>query len=135
MIGIAIGITTIVALGLITTGMEDSVQTSLNDVGAEITVSNSSTVGTDSGMIDSSVVDELRNRSGVIDTAGALTVTELNMDKLKSDDSDSSSFATTVWGLDPAKLYMIGINDVDGKIYTMAQKRLLLVQNMLKQII
>lgn len=116
-IGIAIGITTIVALGLITTGMEDSVQTSLNDVGAEITVSNSSSVGTNTGLMDSSIVDEMKNRTGVIDAAGGLTVTEMNMDRLKSRDSDTSSLATTVVGLAPDKLYMMGIDNVDGKIY------------------
>ena len=116
-IGIAIGITTIVALGLITTGMEDSVQTSLNDVGAEITVSNSSSVSTNTGLIDSSIVEEMKNRTGVIDAAGSLAVTEMNMDRLKSRDSDTTSFATTVVGLAPEKLYMMGIDDVDGKIY------------------
>ena len=116
-IGIAIGITTIVALGLITTGMEDSVQTSLNDVGAEITVSNSSSIGTNTGLIDSAIVDEMKNRTGVIDAAGGLTVTEMNMDRLKSRDSDTSSLATTVVGLAPDKLYMMGIDKVDGKIY------------------
>ena len=116
-IGIAIGITTIVALGLITTGMEDSVQTSLNDVGAEITVSNSSSVGTNTGLMDISIVDEMKNRTGVIDAAGGLTVTEMNMDRLKSRDSDTSSLATTVVGLAPDKLYMMGIDKVDGKIY------------------
>ncbi len=116
-IGIAIGITTIVALGLITTGMEDSVQTSLNDVGAEITVSNSSSVGTNTGLMDSSIVDEMKNMTGVIDAAGGLTVTEMNMDRLKSRDSDSSSLATTIVGLAPDKLYMMGIDNVDGKIY------------------
>ena len=78
-IGIAIGITTIVALGLITTGMEDSVQSSLNDVGAEITVSNSSSISTNTGMIDSEIVDEMKNRTGVIDAAGSLTVTEMSV--------------------------------------------------------
>ena len=105
------------ALGLITTGMEDSVQTSLNDVGAEITVSNSSSVGTNTGLMDSSIVDEMKNRTGVIDAAGGLTVTEMNMDRLKSRDSDTSSLATTVVGLAPDKLYMMGIDNVDGKIY------------------
>ena len=116
-IGIAIGITTIVALGLITTGMENSVQSSLNDVGAEITVSNSSSVGTNTGLMDSSIVDEMKNRTGVIDAAGGLTITEMNMDRLKSGDSDSGSLATTVVGLAPDKLYMMGIDNVDGKIY------------------
>lgn len=105
------------ALGLITTGMEDSVQTSLNDVGAEITVSNSSSVGTNTGLMDSSIVDEMKNRTGVIDAAGGLTVTEMNMDRLKSRDSDTSSLATTVVGLAPDKLYMMGIDKVDGEIY------------------
>lgn len=105
------------ALGLITTGMEDSVQTSLNDVGAEITVSNSSSVGTNTGLMDSSIVDEMKNMTGVIDAAGGLTVTEMNMDRLKSRDSDSSSLATTIVGLAPDKLYMMGIDNVDGKIY------------------
>ena len=105
------------ALGLITTGMEDSVQTSLNDVGAEITVSNSSSIGTNTGLIDSAIVDEMKNRTGVIDAAGGLTVTEMNMDRLKSRDSDTSSLATTVVGLAPDKLYMMGIDKVDGKIY------------------
>ena len=97
--------------------MEDSVQTSLNDVGAEITVSNSSSVGTNTGLMDSSIVDEMKNRTGVIDAAGGLTVTEMNMDRLKSRDSDTSSLATTVVGLAPDKLYMMGIDKVDGKIY------------------
>ena len=105
------------ALGLITTGMEDSVQSSLNDVGAEITVSNSSSVGTNAGLIDSSIVEEMKNRTGVIDAAGSLVVTEMNMDRLKSRDSDSGGFATTVVGLAPEKLYMMGIDNVDGKIY------------------
>ncbi|MBQ2961440.1 MAG: ABC transporter permease [Methanobrevibacter sp.] len=116
-IGIAIGITTIVALGLITTGMEDSVQTSLNDVAAEITVSNSSTVGTNAGMISTEVVDEIRNRSGVIDAAGELTATEMDMDRLMSQDSDSGRSFTNILGLDPDKLYMVGIKDVDGDVY------------------
>ena len=102
--------------------MEDSVQTSLNDVGAEITISNSSTVGTNSGLISTDVVDELRNRSGVIDTAGELSVTEMDMDKLMSSDSESGRSFTNIIGLDPDKLYMIGIKDVDGEIYKNGSK-------------
>lgn len=75
-IGIAIGIATIVALGLITAGMQDSVQTTFNEGGAEITVSNSTTVGGNSGMISQSTIDELKNISGVIDVAGELSYSE-----------------------------------------------------------
>ena len=121
-IGIAIGITTIVALGLITTGMEDSVQTSLNDVGAEITISNTSTVGTNAGMIGTDVVDELRNRSGVIDTAGELSVTEMDTNSPSSGSSGPGMDMTSIVGLDPEKLYMIGIKDIDGKSYENGSK-------------
>ena len=72
-IGIAIGIATIVALGLIAAGMQDSVQTTFNERGAEITVSNSTTVGGNSGMISQSTINELKNISGVIDVAGELS--------------------------------------------------------------
>lgn len=75
-IGIAIGIATIVALGLITAGMQDSVQTTFNEGGAEITVSNSTIVGGNSGMISQSTIDELKNISGVIDVAGELSYSE-----------------------------------------------------------
>lgn len=99
--------------------MEDSVQTTLNDVGAEITVTNSTLVGGSSGLMDVSLVDDLKNRSGVIDTAGELTYRQTNFDSLKNADSSSSpsSFSTSVYGLDPSKLYMLGIKDVDGEIY------------------
>ena len=97
--------------------MEDSVQTSLNDVGAEITITNTSTVGTNAGLISTDVVDELKNRSGVIDTAGELSVTEMDMDS-----SDSGMGIINIVGLDPEKLYMIGINDVDGQIYKNGSK-------------
>lgn len=122
-IGIAIGITTIVALGLITTGMEESVQTSLNDVGAEITVTNSSSVGSGAGLISAELVDDLKNRSGVIDAAGELMVTEMDLGKLASSDSQSARGITTnIFGMDPDKLYMVGIENVDGKIYKNGSK-------------
>lgn len=75
-IGIAIGIATIVALGLITAGMQDSVQTTFNEGGAEITVSNSTTVGGNNGMINLATMNELKNISGVIDVAGELSYSE-----------------------------------------------------------
>ena len=64
-IGIAIGIATIVALGLITTGMENSVQSTFNEGGAEITVSNSTAVGGNSGLLSTQICNDLKNTSGV----------------------------------------------------------------------
>ena len=74
-IGIAIGIATIVALGLITTGLEDSVQTTFNEGGAEITVSNGTSIGSSSGEISSDYIDKIKNISDVQDVVGVLSVT------------------------------------------------------------
>ena len=69
-IGIAIGIATIVALGLITAGMEDSVQTTFNEGGAEITVTNATNVGGSSGLLDASFIDDLKYITNVSDAVG-----------------------------------------------------------------
>ncbi len=113
-IGIAIGIATIIALGLITAGMEDSVQTSLNGAGAEITVTNSTTIGEDTNMIASEIADDVKNISGVIDSAGQLSVSEMTSNKDKMDNRFSG---TTIIGMQPEKLNLVGITDVEGKIY------------------
>ena len=75
-IGIVIGIATIVASGLITAGMEDSVQTSFNQGGAEITVTNSTNIGGSSGLLDMSLISDLKNISNVSDAVGQLSVSE-----------------------------------------------------------
>ena len=71
-IGIAIGIATIVALGLITGGLKASTENTLKSGGAEITVIQSGTSGFQSGSIDASRVADIKNISGVKDTAGVL---------------------------------------------------------------
>ena len=55
------------ALGLITTGLEDSVQTTFNEGGAEITVSNGTSIGSSSGEISSDYIDKIKNISDVQD--------------------------------------------------------------------
>ncbi|MBR2557551.1 MAG: ABC transporter permease, partial [Methanobrevibacter sp.] len=113
-IGIAIGIATIVALGLITAGMEDSVQSTFNEGSAEITVSNSTVIGTNTGTLQPSLVDELKNITNVSDTAGQLSVTEANYSSMQS---RGSSMMMTVYGIEPSKLKLIGIDEVNGSVY------------------
>ena len=113
-IGIAIGIATIVALGLITAGMEDSVQTSFNQGGAEITVTNSTNIGGSSGLLDMSLISDLKNISNVSDAVGQLSVSESAQSYSQS---SRPMMQTRVYGFDASKLNLIGIKDVNGSVY------------------
>lgn len=112
-IGIAIGIATIVALGLITTGLEDSVQTTFNEGGAEITVSNGTSIGSSSGEISSDYIDKIKNISDVQDVVGVLSVTVRDSSH-SNDKSGSMMRGTTVYGINPSKLALVGISDIEG---------------------
>ena len=116
-IGIAIGIATIVALGLITTGMENSVQSTFNDVGAEITVSKSTMVGGSSALLDESLIEDLKNVSGVIDATGTLSVTDTSEFSGSMEEGPSSMGMVSINGLYPDKLNLMSIDDIDGSAY------------------
>lgn len=94
--------------------MEDSVQSTFNEGAAEITVSNSTVIGTNTGTLQPSLVDELKNITNVSDTAGQLSVTEANYSSMQS---RGSSMMMTVYGIEPSKLKLIGIDDVNGSVY------------------
>lgn len=113
-IGIAIGIATIVALGLITAGMEDSVQTTFNEGGAEITVTNATNVGGSSGLLSMSFIDNLKNITNVSDAVGQLSVSESNQSFVHS---RSPVLGTTVYGINASKLSLVGIKNVNGSVY------------------
>ncbi|MCD7782030.1 MAG: ABC transporter permease [Methanosphaera sp.] len=126
--GIAVGITIIVALGLITTGLEDSMTETLNDNAAEITVSSadSESMGT-YAELNSSYEQTLANVSGVEETASVLSV-YVSSDAFGSSDSSSQASSSamassgfggeTVSGVDPSKLNLVGVtNIVEGSVY------------------
>ena len=123
-IGIAIGIATIVALGLITAGMQDSVQTTFNEGGAEITVSNSTTVGGNNGMINQATVNELKNISGVIDVTGELSYSESSNKPSQGGgpsnggpNNGGSGMANSVIGINSDKLSLAGIKNINGSAF------------------
>lgn len=113
-VGIAIGIATIVALGLITTGLEDSVQTTFNEGGAEITVSNGTTIGSGSGEINSEYLNKIKNITGVQDTVGILSVTIMDSSQANDKGGNMMGGGTTVYGVDPSKLKLVGISSING---------------------
>ena len=98
--------------------MQDSVQTTFNEGGAEITVSNSTTVGGNSGMISQSTVDELKNISGVIDVAGELSYSEsTGPSQQRGPNNGGSPVANSVIGINSDKLSLAGIENINGSVF------------------
>lgn len=111
-VGIAIGIATIVALGLVTSGLQASTQTTLKAGAAEITVTHtgSNDFGSTSGSINESRVTDIQNISGVKETAGILRAT--------TNIEGSSGNGLSISGIDSSKLNLMGVDNINGTIYS-----------------
>ena len=108
-IGIAIGIAKIVALGLITVSLEDSTETTLKEGSAEITATKiGSSLASSSGNLNESYVDELFKVDGVEKTAGMLESTVIDTSK----NSDSSRYGFSLYGAKTDDLSIVGINNI-----------------------
>ncbi|WP_424354705.1 ABC transporter permease [Methanobacterium sp. MBAC-LM] len=111
-VGIAIGIATIVALGLVTSGLQASTQSTLKAGAAEITVTHtgSNEFGSTSGSINESRVTDIQNISGVKETAGILRAT--------ANIEGGSGNGISISGIDSSKLNLMGVDSVNGTIYS-----------------
>jgi putative ABC transport system permease protein len=118
-IGIAIGIATIVALGMVTSGLQNSTQSTLKAGSAEVTVTKigSSNFGSSGGTLDESLVADLKNISGVKDTAGILRVTA-NVTNTSSGGGFGSMGGLIVSGIDQDKLALVGVTTVNGTLFS-----------------
>ncbi len=72
-IGIAIGIATIVALGMVTEGLKVSLEEQLKAGGADFVVMKNTSSGSESATIKQNRVDEISKMSGIKQAAGILT--------------------------------------------------------------
>lgn len=110
-IGIAIGIATIVALGMVTSGLQNSTQNTLKAGSAEVTVTKigAGTFGSTGGTMDENLVADLKNITGVKDTAGVLRV---NANISTGNVGPMGGFL--VYGIDSNKLSLVGITSVNG---------------------
>ena len=121
-VGIAIGIATIVALGLVTSALQASTQTTLNAGAADITVMPAGSSGFESsGSINESRVADIQDISGVKETTGILSATA-NVASSNSSSSSNSGFGSgnglSVSGIDSSKLSLVGIDSINGTIYS-----------------
>jgi putative ABC transport system permease protein len=118
-IGIAIGIATIVALGMVTSGLQNSTQSTLKAGSAEVTVTKigSGSFGSSGGTMDESLITDLKNISGVKDTAGILRVTA-NITGTSGGGGFGSMGGLMVSGIDQDKLALVGVTTINGTLFS-----------------
>ena len=121
-VGIAIGIATIVVLGMITGGLQTATTSTLKAGAAEITVTpvGSGGFGAGGGTLNESLANDLLNISGVANTAGILS-SSANVTGASTNSTSGSGFGGggfTVIGIDSNKLSLEGIDSVNGSVYT-----------------
>lgn len=124
-IGIAIGIMVIVALGMVTGGLKNSTQSTLKAGAAEITVvqAGSNSGFESSGSLNETLAPNILNLNGVKDTAGILRASNTSTGRLSSNSSQSSlsgppGTGLSITGIDSSKLSLVGIDSVNGTAFT-----------------
>lgn len=106
-VGIAIGISTIIALGIVTDGLKESTQSTLKSGGSDFTVTEANSPGLGSSKINASRVEDLKNFSGVDNAVGVLIVNRV---------VDGELF--TVMGIQQDSLQVGEINIINGRGFT-----------------
>ena len=124
-VGIAIGIMVIVALGMVTGGLKNSTQSTLKAGAAEITVVQAGSNSFESGgTINESTAADILNLSGVKDTTGILRASNTSTSiATTSSNSSQGGFAgpgggLSITGIDSSKLSLLGIDSLNGTVFT-----------------
>lgn len=129
-VGIAIGIATIVALGLITASLEDSTETTLKDGSAEITATKiGSSMSSSSGNLNESYVEELSKIDGVEKTAGMLESSVIDTSK----NSDSNRYGFNLYGAKTDDLSIVGINNINGSVFDENENELIVGKSLAEE--
>jgi len=106
--GIAIGIATIVTLGVITEGLKTSTENTLKAGGADFTIVESNVSDMFFSKIDQEYVDRVRNVSGVEDAVGILMAVQ---------PLDDNPYFVLI-GIEPSKINMSQIKVTSGRTLT-----------------
>lgn len=123
----------IVALGMVTGGLKASTTSTLKAGAAEVSVMQTGAGNYGSGRINESRVTELMDISGVKETAGMLRATNTSTSESSATAVSGTSTGTgttstsgvpggfagfSVTGMDPEKLSLAGIENIDGALYS-----------------
>jgi putative ABC transport system permease protein len=122
--GIAIGITIIVAMGMVTNGLQSSTQSTINAGSAEITVTNgsSNSFSATGGTLSQSIVNDVKNVSGVKTAAGVLSMSNSSSNSTSGGPSSSPGGmgGLTIIGIESSQLSLAGVSssDVNGSLFS-----------------
>ncbi len=105
--GIAIGIATIVALGIITDGLKASTEETLKAGGADFTIVESNVSDMFLSKIDESYVEKVKNIEGVNESVGVLTAVQ---------PLDDDPYFVLI-GIEPSKIKLSQIKIISGKTF------------------
>ncbi len=116
-VGIAVGIATIVALGMITVGLQTATTSTLHLGAAEITVAptGANAIASTGGTLNESLATSLQNISGVQTTTGILRG-YANVTRLKGNNLTTAN--VLINGVDPSQTGLEGIDIVNGTSFT-----------------
>ena len=123
-VGISIGIIVIVALGMVTGGLENSTQSTLKAGAAEITVIQTGSNSFDLAVrLNESLASSLLSINGVKDTAGILRASNTSTTvSAAPSNSSSGGFGAeggvSITGIDASKLGLMGIDTINGSSFT-----------------
>ena len=131
-IGISVGIAAIISLGLITGGLHESTQNTLNEGAGEISVSKYGS----SGLINMDLVNDIRNITGVKDATGVLT---LNLGPGGTTSSGAVGQAIghgadslVVKGIAKDHLNLVGIENINGTVFNEDKNEVIIGINVAK---
>ncbi len=116
-VGIAVGIATIVALGMITVGLQTATTSTLHSGAAEITVAptGANAIASTGGTLNESQATNLQNISGVQTTAGILRQ-YANISRTKGTNTTSAN--VLINGIDGTQTSLEGIDITNGTSFT-----------------
>lgn len=118
-IGISIGIMVIVALGMVTGGLKSSTESTLKAGAAEITVIQPGS-SNGNGEINEAHIADIKNINGVKDAVGLLRTINTSSTGTSGISSALSDIngGFSVIGIESDKLNLIGIDSVDGNVFS-----------------
>ncbi|HMK54548.1 MAG TPA: ABC transporter permease [Methanobacteriaceae archaeon] len=121
-IGIAIGIMVIVALGMVTGGLKASTQSTLKAGAAEISVVQTGSGDFGGGRINESRIADVQKINGVKDAAGTLratnTSTAVGSQSSMPSPGSGGGFGFSVTGMERSKLSLAGVDSINGALYS-----------------
>jgi len=131
-IGISVGIAAIISLGLITGGLQESTQNTLNEGTGEILITKYGSYG----LMNINIVNDIRNITGVKDAVGVLTIS-LGSSGTTSNGAVGQAMghgadSLTVKGISKNHLNLAGVENIKGSVFNEDKNEVIIGINLAK---